>query len=449
MYNDPLPRNDSSESSVGLNDLGSAKSDWGLRNKSHKKTQTVHKFLLNSIRNNENSISDRSSVSSSNDRLPNYLNSEQSTKSDAPVRTGSIDNYVVYSSRHPGAPLKKTPISLPADSQTVAQDPLDPTSIMDAARRFLEDVTFNAIVNYYGQGTESAKDVSCKATIRYQRNPIVQHYCSTTCIQDKFKCPALLCACSASNKLDSSHERTAVTSKPAKNKVSKHGLNEGHLKTFVNNLIDKNRLLESELAPRDFSNIPEKYIRSNRQKLASAANDYTPVKSAVRVKPMLGRVKVAAFGKPTPNNSPTAQYSVSGSSTTQDQSYFNKLMQEHISSKETSSNDAAKTTENAFNTVTYLEPAHVPSKVSLFNIQSGTNSNMFNTFIKSTIQKTDIANTKLAPSSSSSANSKVIPQVMSCTATGEFSSNPFMNNWCMTNCPFGFCPPNVCLCNNA
>lgn len=41
----------------------------------------------------------------------------------------------------------------------------------------------------------------------------------------------------------------------------------------------------------------------------------------------------------------------------------------------------------------------------------------------------------------------VKPKKILCTASANYSHNPFMAKWCNTNCPFGFCPSRVCSCD--
>ena len=368
---------------------------------------------------------------------PMYVKPKPGSEQGVTPRTGMVDNYVVYSPKHPGSPLKKTSIMRSAAPQPTIKEQFatETTTIQDAARRFLEDVTFNAIVNYYGHGTTAPSNVICEPTIRYKRNPIAQHYCSTTCIRDNLKCPALLCTCSVNKLATTTQKLPEQPSKPTKQVA-----NEGYLKTFVTNLIDKNRLLESVPANAHYTHIPEKYITTTRRKIAAALRDPT---AATTDTPMLGRVKIASYGNPKSNSiQPAKGYLVPTNTVSKDQDYFNKILQDHVSNK-------AGRSRNTKNHVTNSENSNGASINSLFNIPSNTNSKSYNTFIKSTIQKTDIAKTKLAPNPTvkSSPGSKVLPKVMNCTATGEFANNPFMANWCMTNCPFGFCPSNVCLCD--
>lgn len=441
VYNDPILHNETSAENVGLNDLGSSKTDWGKRKKTQKKTQNVHNFLLNSMKNDVRP----SSVSVfGSDPLPNHLQVNKVRQDLKPRPVDLKANHIVYASRNNNeaqllqSPVTKTSVDTPVipDSERT-----DPAHLMDAARRFLEDVTYNAIVNYYGKGDNTPKDVNCKATVRYERNPIVQHYCSSTCIQDNFKCPALLCTCSLSNQAD-----LFQTDRNVQNQMQKvagwpsdQNINVGYLKTFVGHLIDKNRLLDTTSGPTDLSNIPTKYIKQKTpNKKSGTSNQHR-----------LGRVKVAAYGKPK-SNSASKGYTVSarGSFSTQDNKYFNKLFQDRKFLKTERKAKVPSKLDKTPNKITDIDPTNVPSKVSLFDLPSDSNTGSFNSFLKSTIQKTDIANTKLAPSSSSKV-SDVPPKVLQCTASREFQNNPFMKKWCMTNCPFGFCPTNVCQCDKS
>lgn len=461
IYNDPLPRNDSSGNTLGLNDLGLSQTDWGKRKNKQNghhgfqmpegipnaaenastKTHKVHKYLLKSMSRKNSARKDAKS-----------LRAQRARDVDIQKLAGLKENYVVYTPQRKRVQTKKSASAKRTVEQPVVNvnEPSESGVVMDAARKFLEDITFNAIIKYYSQGGSSQKDVSCKATLRYDKNPIVQHYCGSACVQDKFKCPALLCTCRASLNDIGRRQGEGFRNQISNNNVidsNNQIINIGYLKKFVSNLIDRNRLLESTTVSGDLSNIPDHYIKK-----AATVERTTlpPVRVAGVTKPILGRVKVYGRSNQNRNHGTQMDYAVTDNSLTQDRKQFNKVMERHLAKNRSKSKEPRKNSQRNRD-VPYGEVASTPPQISLFDIQTENNGDKFNSFIKSTIRKTDIANTKLAsnPPNSSLNKSDVSPQVMKCTAAAEFANNPFMKNWCMANCPFGFCPTNVCLCSKA
>ncbi|KAL4221734.1 hypothetical protein ACF0H5_019989 [Mactra antiquata] len=123
---------------------------------------------------------------------------------------------------------------------------VSPSPTMTHFNEFLENITLNALINYYGHKWNKIPG-NCSPIKRFSRNPIVHEYCRRICSPRITECPTNLCVCSAPNFSTPSTLDTSIS-------ANREGtaLDTNHLRKFVRRLIVKNKLSmgDKPLAPR-------------------------------------------------------------------------------------------------------------------------------------------------------------------------------------------------------